>query len=136
MSDSYQSTLNFVVSETYEKARLDKFLAHVAKDFSRSRLQALIKEGHVRLNDEVCTQSSVKLGAGDVIGVFVPEPRSADPEAENIPLDVVYEDEHLLVLNKAAGMVVHPGAGNHDGTLVNALLHHCGFTPGYCASVG
>jgi len=118
--------MSYDVAEGVSKVRLDKFLAGVQEDLSRSRLQALIKEGHVVVNGAVCTHASVKLEAGDDVSVFVPAPRAAEPQAQAIDLDIVYEDDHLLVINKAAGMVVHPGAGNHDGTLVNALLHYCG----------
>lgn len=103
--------------------RLDKYIE--IDGFSRSRIQKLIDDGCVMLNGEVA-KARDKVKAGDVIEVDVPEAEPLDTQPEDIPLDIVYEDEHLLVINKPQGMVVHPGAGNHSGTLVNALLHHCG----------
>ena len=104
--------------------RLDKALAE-ATGLSRARIQALIAEGAVTVSGQVATQSSVKTAAGTAFTVAVPP--NADPEAlpQDIPLNVVFEDEHLVVVDKPAGLVVHPAAGNRDGTLVNALLHHC-----------
>lgn len=105
--------------------RLDKVVALLVDDLSRARVQGLIDDGAVTVNGAPVRTSSFKVKAGDDIDIIVPPPVDAEPKAENIPLDIVYEDEDLLVINKAAGMVVHPGAGNWNGTLVNALLHHC-----------
>ncbi|MEM7679718.1 MAG: RluA family pseudouridine synthase, partial [Pseudomonadota bacterium] len=88
--------------------------------------QSLVKDGAVFLDGKMCKKPSEKVESGQEILLQIPALKNADPEPENIPLDVVYEDEDLLVLNKPVGLVVHPGAGNQDGTLVNALLHHCG----------
>ncbi|MCB1555724.1 MAG: RluA family pseudouridine synthase [Alphaproteobacteria bacterium] len=107
-------------------ARLDKFLAVSCADLSRSRLKALIQAGDVTCNGVVCRDPAAKMRPGDAIAITVPPPVEDTPRPENIPLDVVYEDEALLVINKQAGLVVHPGAGNREGTLVNALLYHCG----------
>lgn len=110
--------------------RLDKMLADLVAEMqeglSRSRLKNLILEGRVLLNDRKCPDPSHIIVEGDRIELIVPAPTDATPEPENIPLDIVYEDEDLLVINKQAGLVVHPGAGNYTGTLVNALLYHCG----------
>ncbi len=104
--------------------RLDRFLALELTDFSRSRLQALIEDGFVRLNaQQPRTRELVK--TGDVIQLSVPPLEKIEATAEAIPLQILFEDDDLLVLNKAAGMVVHPGAGNQEHTLVNALLSHC-----------
>jgi len=92
---------------------------------SRARIQELIKDGCVNLDGKILTSASLKLRGGEVLTLEVPDPKPTILRAENIPLDIIYEDEELLVINKAAGMVVHPGAGNYDGTLVNALLYHC-----------
>lgn len=108
-----------------EAGRLDKVLAALANGLSRSRLQGLIDDGAVMVNDAPPAAASMKVKAGDVLSVLVPPPVDAAPKPENIPLDIVYEDDDLLVINKPAGLVVHPGAGNWDGTLVNALLYHC-----------
>jgi len=107
-----------------ERTRLDRFLTDHDSELSRSRVQQLIDEGKVTVNGSA-TKSSRKLSAGDVVDVLVPEPSPPRAEAENIALDVVFEDEHLIVVNKRAGMVVHPAPGHPSGTLVNALLHHC-----------
>lgn len=108
--------------------RLDKVLAVRFPDLSRSRLKALVLEGEVSVNDEICRDPSRKMKEGVVLSLAVPPPVESTPEPENIPLEIVYEDEALLVINKQAGLVVHPGAGNWSGTLVNALLYHCGDT--------
>ncbi len=111
---------------TRERAglRLDRFLALELADFSRSRLQALILGGFVQLNDaEPRPRELVK--TGDVIRLQVPPIEKIESLAEEIPLQILFEDEDLLVIDKPAGMVVHPGAGNLEHTLVNALLHHC-----------
>jgi 23S rRNA pseudouridine1911/1915/1917 synthase len=103
--------------------RLDRFLARRLPEFSRSRIQALIELGHVRLQG-AAAKPSQRLRAGQRIRVSVPEPASARPLPETLPLRVVFEDAKLLVIDKPAGMVVHPGAGRASGTLVNALLFH------------
>lgn len=105
--------------------RLDKFLASVFPDISRSQIQRLILDGNVSCDDDTIADNSFKVRLDDVYQIFIPEAVDANPEPENIPLDVVYEDEDLLVVNKPAGMTVHPAAGAHHGTLVNALLYHC-----------
>lgn len=106
--------------------RLDRVLAERLPDLSRARLQALLADGQVRMNGRVIATPSTRVKPGAAIDVAVPPPREADPEPEAIPLDVRYEDDDLLILVKPAGMVVHPAPGHSAGTLVNALLHHCG----------
>jgi 23S rRNA pseudouridine1911/1915/1917 synthase len=107
--------------------RLDKYIsANAGDNFSRARVQALVRTGHVLVNGEKPKGTSQRLKAGDVIHFNMPPPEQAEPIAENIPLDILYEDEHLIVVNKPAGMVVHPAPGHWTGTLVNALLFHCG----------
>ena len=91
---------------------------------TRSQIQKLIENGNVTVNGEQA-MGNRKLKEGDIILVDVPEPVDADIQAEDIPLDIVYEDDSLLVVNKPQGMVVHPACGNYSGTLVNALMHHC-----------
>lgn len=105
--------------------RLDKFLALAFPDISRSQFQRLIEDGNVSCEDNIVADNSFKVRIDDVYQVFVPEAIDANPEPENIPLNVVYEDDDLLVVNKPAGMTVHPAPGAHSGTLVNALLYHC-----------
>ena len=104
--------------------RLDRALAAAVPTLSRERLKALISSGGVAGPAGLVRDPAVKALAGDYL-VTVPEPKPAHNEAQDIALEIVFEDEHLLVVDKPAGMVVHPAAGNFDGTLVNALLHHC-----------
>ena len=117
--------MDFLVTELNSvKMRLDQYLHLQLPDMSRTRIQALIKDGCIRLNGQ-STKPNTALKMGDAIQMEVPEPVPTEVVAQDIPLEVLYEDEDLIVVNKAAGMVVHPAAGNPDGTLVNALLFHC-----------
>lgn len=116
-------TVSFTVEEPGQ--RLDKWLAEKLEDMTRSAVQKLIEDGMVTCEGKPLAKSA-KLFPGEVVSVTVPEVKPLDVEAENIPLDVVYEDDDLLVVNKPKGMVVHPAPGNFSGTLVNALLYHCG----------
>lgn len=119
----------FTVPSDIKTGRLDKVLAGLAPEgVSRSRLKTLIEAGQVNVNGRVCDDASAKVFNGDEISLVIPEAVEALPQPENIPLDIVYEDDDMLVINKPAGMVVHPGAGNVNGTLVSALLYHCGDT--------
>lgn len=106
------------------EARLDTWLTGIVPEHSRSRWQTLIKEGRVTVNGAPC-KANQKIHAGDRAEWFIPDPAPAVPQAENISLDVLYEDRHMIAINKPAGLVVHPAVGNETGTLVNALLHHC-----------
>ena len=105
--------------------RLDKVLQERYPDFSRSRIEGLIKAGFVTVNGAVAEKAGQKVAETDEIGVEIPPPVPAEPQPEDIPLTVVFEDEHMLVVDKAPGMVVHPAPGHFTGTLVNALLHRC-----------
>lgn len=116
------SIISGVIAEAGQ--RLDKAVAE-ASGLSRERIKALLGEGRVLLNGKVASQPSFKPAAGTPFEVHVPAAIPAEAEAQDIPLSIVYEDEHLIVVEKPAGLVVHPAAGNLDGTLVNALLHHC-----------
>jgi 23S rRNA pseudouridine1911/1915/1917 synthase len=111
------------VDEEAAGKRLDRFLAERLPELSRARLQALIEAGSVQV-DGRAAKVSARLRAGQSVSVTVPEPEAARPAPEAIPLAVLHEDRHLLVVDKPAGLVVHPGAGRASGTLVNALLHH------------
>jgi len=104
--------------------RLDKALAE-ASGLSRERVKALIAEGTVTVGGHVAVNASAKIAGGETFAIALPPPAPLDTIAQDIPLNVVFEDNHLIVVNKPAGLVVHPAAGNLDGTLVNALLHHC-----------
>lgn len=110
--------------------RLDRYLSQELPDISRSRIQQLIEQGNVQLNDKVCTSKKITLVRGDRITLEIPEVQPLKLQAEDIPLDILYEDDQLIILNKPAGLVVHPAPGHADGTLVNALLAHCPNLPG------
>ncbi|MBQ6717395.1 MAG: RluA family pseudouridine synthase [Clostridia bacterium] len=116
-------TYNYIYDDG-ESRRLDVFLAENAQ-LTRSYAATLIADGCVTVNGKAATKNT-KLKQGDCIDVTIPEPQEYTVEPENIPLDIIYEDEHLLVVNKPKDMVVHPAAGNYSGTLVNAILYHCG----------
>ena len=105
--------------------RLDKLILERYPDFSRSRIEGLVKGGYVTVNGAVAGKAGMKVSPDDEIEVEIPPPVPAIPEPEDIPLDILFEDSDILVLNKAPGMVVHPAPGHFTGTLVNALLHHC-----------
>ena len=109
--------------------RIDKALAD-ATGLSRERIKALIAEGHVTIAAAPATSASAKVQAGQTFSVRIPPPDDPQAYPQDIPVVVVFEDEHLIVVDKPAGLVVHPGAGNPDGTLVNALLHHCAHNGG------
>ncbi|WP_306253097.1 RluA family pseudouridine synthase [Parvularcula sp. IMCC14364] len=117
--------LAFSVAEEDAGARLDKWLADCVEDLSRSRLKALIADGLVRRDESIVHDASAKIRVGETYQLQLPAIEEAEPEPEDIPLDILFEDADLIIINKPAGMVVHPGAGNQTGTLVNALLHHC-----------
>lgn len=123
-------TVEIQVSPETVGMRLDKLLAEALPDISRSRLKALIKDSNVSVTSLGATKTikspSYSVKSGEIFSVTTPEPESAEPLAENIPLDIIFEDDHLIVVNKPAGMVVHPAAGSPSATLVNALLYHCG----------
>lgn len=114
----------FLVNESDANLRVDVFLAKCFMDRSRSFIQGLSEKGNVRVNGFE-KKSSYRLNFGDKVSISIPDPVSLDVKAEKIPLDVVYEDKDLIVVNKPQGMVVHPAVGNFEGTLVNALLNHC-----------
>jgi 23S rRNA pseudouridine1911/1915/1917 synthase len=110
---------------TGESDRLDRWLSKQLTDVSRSRIQKLIESGNVQLNEQVCSNKKTKVAAGTTICISIPEPQKLELIPENIPLDILYEDEHLIIVNKPVGMVVHPAPGHYTGTLVHALLDHC-----------
>lgn len=110
--------------------RLDRYLSQNLPDLSRSRIQQLIEQGNLQLNSEICTSKKTNLKTGDRLTLQIPQPEPLELQPENIPLDILYEDDSLIILNKPAGLVVHPAPGHHDGTLVNAILAHCPNLPG------
>lgn len=115
-----------LVKEEIKGARLDKYLADQDLGLTRERLKSLIKQGHVQVNGTKAKGPSQKINSGDALVLRLPEAETYDVEAEDIPLHILFEDDHVLVINKPTGMVVHPAPGNWSGTLVNAILHHCG----------
>ncbi len=117
--------LSFAISEAEAGERIDAAVAAEFDELTRSAVQKLIASGSVLVNDAVVAKN-YKVRTGDFIKVTLPEPEPLDVLPEDIPLDIVYEDDDLLVVNKQKGMVVHPAPGNQSGTLVNALLFHCG----------
>lgn len=118
--------LAFEVSEASRGERLDRFLAQSVPALSRTRLKSLVLEGSVTIDGVPADDPGQKLKVGSLIAIQIPEAEPADPVAEAIPLDIIFEDEDLIVIDKPAGLVVHPAAGHPRGTLVNALLAHCG----------
>ncbi len=114
----------FTVDNTSENIRLDKWLLEHELNITRSMIQKLIAEGEVTVNGKAVSKNYITKKL-DLITVNVPEPKAMDVKAQNLPIEIVYQDNDLLVVNKPKGMVVHPSAGNYDGTLVNALLFHC-----------
>lgn len=115
---------SLIVEEKYEGLRIDKYLANIFQDKSRSFIQGLIEKENVKVNNKT-PKSNYKLKKSDEIEIIMPEPEILKVEPENIPIDIIYEDEDVIIINKSQGMVVHPAPGNYNGTLVNALLYHC-----------
>ena len=120
-----ESEIALAVPPELAGQRLDKALAGLA-GLSRARLQALMEQGHLAQNGKIVSDASRKVKEGEIFHLHVPPPEPAEPEAQHIELDIVFEDKDVLVINKPPGLVVHPAPGNRDMTLVNALLAHCG----------
>ncbi len=114
-----------IIVEDQLGSRLDQYLAAQLPELSRARIQALIKEGEITVNGKA-TKAKTPVERNMRIEVNIPEPEPAEAQPQNIPISVLFEDKHVIVINKESGMVVHPAAGNPDGTLVNAVLFHCG----------
>lgn len=130
MKGEDDATHGFVVDEAEAGQRLDRFLATrpalIDASLSRTRLKALIERGRVCVNGRAIDDAGARLAAGDGVTIDVSAPVAPHPQAEEIPLNVAFEDDHVVVIDKPAGLVVHPAAGNETGTLVNALIAHCG----------
>ncbi len=125
MSD-IQQRIEIIIDEEMKGTRLDLVLSACLEEFSRSFIQKLFENDRIYVDGQICREKKSKAAAGSVVAIDIPEPEKLEVEAENIPLDIVYEDDDVLVVNKPAGMVVHPAPGNYNGTLVNALMYHCG----------
>ena len=119
------NTYELSADETDQGERLDVFLASNVEEFSRSYIQKLIEKGFLEINGSVVKLKKYKVKSNDKMVIHSPEPEKLEVDAEDIPLEVVYEDEDVIVINKPKGMVVHPAVGNYSGTMVNALLFHC-----------
>jgi hypothetical protein len=120
-----QSTIAIALDAGLAGWRLDRALADTVPTMSRERLKALIRSGALEADGKPVRDPATKVRGGEHYTLTVPDPEPAHNEPQDIPLTIVFEDEHLLVIDKPAGLVVHPAAGNREGTLVNALLHHC-----------
>lgn len=120
---SNSEIISLIIEEDNANERLDKVLSVLYPDFSRTKIQKMIKDGNVLVNDKI-VKPSLELESGDIITFIIPENEEMNIVAENIPLNIVYEDEDLVVINKEQGMVVHPAAGHYHGTLVNAIMYH------------
>ena len=114
----------YFIYQQEEPMRIDKFLVNEMEDFSRNSIQIYIKDNHVLVNDKVVKANYI-LKKGDAISITIPDPIDNDIIAQDIPLDIYYEDSDVIVVNKPTGMVVHPAVGNYQNTLVNALMFHC-----------
>ena len=125
MSPSDQLAREAIAADEDAGERLDKWMTRAFEPLSRSRCKALVETGSLSIDDTVCTDPKTKVKSGARYTLREPEPEPASPEPEDIPLDILFEDADLIVINKASGMTVHPAAGNWTGTLVNALLFHC-----------
>lgn len=121
-----KETLTWTVPDDESPERLDRWVARQTPTMSRSKVQGLIAEGHLSIDGRLVDNSAHRVRPGETIRLEIPPPVAAEPEAQRIALDIVFEDDHLIVVNKPPGMVVHPAPGNPDRTLVNALLAHCG----------
>ena len=125
ISYQLQVQVNNEFRKNSHRERLDRYLAQQLPHLSRSRIQQLIEQGNVQLNDVVCNSKKATVQIGDTISILIPEVQPLDLQPEVIPLDILYEDDALIIINKPAGLVVHPAPGHERGTLVNALLAHC-----------
>ncbi|MFQ9894279.1 MAG: RluA family pseudouridine synthase [Emergencia sp.] len=125
MSDK-ETIYEFHTDEEQQGTRIDRVLSLALPDTSRSFIQKLFEQDGIQVNGQICRVKKYKVSAGDRIKIIIPPPEVLEVQPEDIPLDIVYEDEDVLVVHKPKGMVVHPAVGNYTGTLVNAIMFHCG----------
>ncbi|MDC3028535.1 RluA family pseudouridine synthase [Candidatus Pelagibacter sp.] len=116
--------INLIVKEDEENVRVDVFINNKQNDISRTRIKNLILNKRLKLNDKIMVDPAKKINSGDILELTIPEPKKASLKPYKYKLDIIYEDEDLIVLNKPAGIVMHPGAGNFDNTIVNALVNY------------
>lgn len=121
-----ENKYEFYVDENQKGTRIDLLLSTNLEGTSRSFIQKLFEKGNIKVNGELCISKKYKVSGNDMVEITIPEPEMLTVEAENIPIDIVYEDDDVLIVNKPKGMVVHPAVGNYTGTLVNAIMYHCG----------
>lgn len=124
-TQSADTQFNIIISNDTEGQRIDKYISEMLPDISRSYIQKIIKDGSITVNHKT-VKANYKLSVDDLLLVTIPSPQKPDILPENIPLDIVHEDDDIIIVNKPKGMVVHPAPGHYTGTLVNALLYHCG----------
>lgn len=124
INNDFEDIIEIYIEEKNVGERIDKLLSDMLSSFSRSRIQKLISEGYVLVNNNII-KSNYRVNNNDLLKVSIPFPEEYKVLPEDIPLDIVYEDEDVILINKPKGMVVHPAAGHYSGTMVNALLHHC-----------
>ena len=116
--------INLIVKDKDKKLRVDVFINKKESDISRTRIKNLILNKNLKINDEIIEDPSKKVSVGDVLEIIVPKPKEASLKPYNYKLNIIYEDEDLIIINKPAGIVIHPGAGNYDNTIVNALMNY------------
>jgi len=121
-----KNIINIIVKDEENGSRIDSFISKKEKKLSRTRIKNLILQKNLKLNNLIIINPSQKVATGDKINLVIPEPKKASLKPYKFKIDIIYEDNDLLVLNKPAGIVIHPGAGNYDNTIVNALVNHCG----------
>ncbi len=121
-----KNIINIIVKEEENGSRIDSFISKKEKRLSRTRIKNLILQKNLKLNNSIIINPSRKIAVGDKISLVIPEPKKASLKPYKFKLDIIYEDNDLLILDKPAGIIMHPGAGNYDNTIVNALVNHCG----------
>ena len=121
-----KNIINIIVKDEENGSRIDSFISKKEKELSRTRIKNLILQKNLKLNNLIIINPSQKVATGDKINLVIPEPKKASLKPYKFKIDIIHEDDDLLVLNKPAGIVIHPGAGNYDNTIVNALVNHCG----------
>ena len=121
-----KKTINLFVNEEESNQRVDAFINNKEKSLSRTRIKNLILKKNLKLNNQILISPSKKVSTGDQLSLEIPEPKLASIKPYNFKLNIIYEDKDILIINKPAGIVIHPGAGNYDNTIVNALMNYCG----------